>query len=191
MNESSEELEQIIIQASNENTSPECLTSIYQTYSQNEIKIALANNPNTPFNILIKLAKDFPTQFLANSVFDLYLLSNPNLLTQIPRTTILILLKNPLVPKIIILFVLNNQELLASDYYGGVDILVHIISNHTQVWNEWQQKNFERRVDFGKADLKGVNFKNVNLTKGHFYQANLQNANLTKANLELIVRLNF
>ena len=52
------------------------------------IRKAVANNPNTPTNILWQLGSEFPDQLLVNPVFDLLLLENPNLCGDMPDRTL-------------------------------------------------------------------------------------------------------
>lgn len=58
----------------------------------------MAANPNTPTEILLKLGAEFPEQLLSNLVFSLLLLENPNLVEQMPLTTLLSILKLERVP---------------------------------------------------------------------------------------------
>ncbi len=48
----------------------------------------VATNPNTPVNILLKLGADFPKLLLDNPVFSLLLLENPNLVEEMPLSTL-------------------------------------------------------------------------------------------------------
>ena len=58
----------------------------------------VAANPNTPTEVLLKLGTEFPEQLLDNPVFSLLLLENPNLVEQMPLTTLLSILKLERVP---------------------------------------------------------------------------------------------
>ena len=49
---------------------------------------AVAMNPQTPKDALLKLAPTFPGEFFLNPVFDLLLLEDPNLLDTLPITVI-------------------------------------------------------------------------------------------------------
>lgn len=49
---------------------------------------AVAMNPQTPKDVLLKLAPTFPGEFFTNPVFDLLLLEDPNLLDALPITVI-------------------------------------------------------------------------------------------------------
>ncbi|MEM7725225.1 MAG: hypothetical protein AAF208_02495 [Cyanobacteria bacterium P01_A01_bin.45] len=55
-------------------------------------------NPNTPRDILIKLAEEFPDYFFQNSVLELLLLEKPLLPLEIPFWTLLKLLKQDYIP---------------------------------------------------------------------------------------------
>ncbi len=49
---------------------------------------AVVLNPQTPKDILLKLAPTFPGEFFTNPVFDLLLLEDPNLFDQLPISVI-------------------------------------------------------------------------------------------------------
>lgn len=53
----------------------------------------VAANPNTPTEVLLKLGSEFPKQLLGNPALALLLLENPNLVNEMPRTTVRSLLK--------------------------------------------------------------------------------------------------
>lgn len=114
-------------QAADENTIPEILKTLAQT----NIKLArlvaknpnatpdllkdlassedyltragVTRNPNTPKNILLTLAYEFPQEFLGNSVIDLFLIEQPNFYTEIPFWTLVNLLKQKNLPQWILL----------------------------------------------------------------------------------------
>ena len=48
----------------------------------------VATNPNTPSDVLLSLAVQFPVQLLENPVFDLLLLENPNLISDMPLSSL-------------------------------------------------------------------------------------------------------
>ena len=48
------------------------------------MRVALAGNPNTPVELLLQLAAEFPREFLANPALPLLLLENPRLLEPLP-----------------------------------------------------------------------------------------------------------
>jgi hypothetical protein len=60
---------------------------------------AVAANPNTPVEILLRLAGVFPGQFCANPAFPLLLLENPNLPAEMPIGTLRALLRYDGVPR--------------------------------------------------------------------------------------------
>jgi hypothetical protein len=55
----------------------------------------VAKNPQTPKNVLLKLAPTFAGEFFLNPAFDLLLLEDPNLLDALPVTVIKNILKRP------------------------------------------------------------------------------------------------
>lgn len=132
-------------EASNQHTSPKRLEEIYHKYSRDEIRSILTSNPNTPWELLVILGEKFPAQLLENPAWDLYLLANPNLLVEIPKNTLISLLKLPQAPKEYILFSLKNRR--------DTPILEAIISTHTQIWQEWRINNLDLSVN-----LSGANF---------------------------------
>ncbi|GFE70895.1 hypothetical protein [Chroococcus sp. FPU101] len=65
-------------------TSPERLQKLATLYAQDqEILKAVATNPSTPSKLLLKLGAKFPQVLLDNPMFDLLLLENPNLISEI------------------------------------------------------------------------------------------------------------
>ena len=68
--------EQIWRQAQDENTPPEILAEL-ATSKDKQILRYVAGNPNTPVEILEKLGVDFADDIVANPIFDLLLLENP------------------------------------------------------------------------------------------------------------------
>jgi hypothetical protein len=58
----------------------------------------VAANPNTPTEVLLKLGSKFPQQLLDNPIFSLLWLENPNLVNEMPISTLISLLKLENVP---------------------------------------------------------------------------------------------
>jgi hypothetical protein len=182
------ELTNILAEVSNENTLPLRLQEIYSNYNYPEIKSTLTSNPNTPLEILLKLGQDYPAQLLENPVFDLYLLSQPNLLAEMSENTLISILKLPQVPQEFILFALNNRR--------TPELLIAILINHCEKWrlvwdivnNPTVGRNLEgaklEGADLGGADLGGANLRSANLRSANLRSANLQAANLQAANLQ-------
>ncbi len=85
--------------ARNPSASPELLQELASN-NDKAIRQGVTTNPNTPTNVLILLAKEFPQEFLANPVFSLLLLENPNLAVEISYLTLLKLLEEDEVPKL-------------------------------------------------------------------------------------------
>ncbi len=68
MNQHEFEIDNLIKQAKDENTSPNRLKQIYQDhYLCHEIQIALVNNPNTPLEILFELGEEFSFSIISKS----------------------------------------------------------------------------------------------------------------------------
>ncbi len=105
------ELQRLV--AKNPSAHPELLREL--AYSDNKgICEGVVSNPNTPIDALLKLAELFPQQFLANPVFPLLLLENPNLPIEISYWTLLKILEQDEIPE---LFLANaathrNSEIL-------------------------------------------------------------------------------
>ncbi len=119
----------------------------------------VAANPNTPTEVLLKLGAKFPEQLLDNPIFSLLLLENPNLIEEIPRTTLLSLLKCETVPASFLEWAANKRdrdahialamnartsgavlETLVGSEYAEVSELARLHVNWagemTQSWNE-------------------------------------------------------
>jgi hypothetical protein len=60
---------------------------------------AVASNPNTPVETLLRLAGAYPEQFCANPALPLLLLENPNLLAEMPPARLRGLLRYANVPR--------------------------------------------------------------------------------------------
>jgi hypothetical protein len=86
-----------ILTAENPNMEPELLRQLADS-DDIAIREAVAANPNTPTEVLLKLAEAFPQQFLNNPVLSLLLLENPNFAAEIPYYALLNLLKQPELP---------------------------------------------------------------------------------------------
>lgn len=75
-------IEQIRQKAQNENTSSEILAELAQIEDSLTRKY-VASNPNTPVEILQKLASEFPEEIMANPILDLLILESPQSITAI------------------------------------------------------------------------------------------------------------
>jgi ribosomal protein L17 len=99
--------------AENPNVEPELLRQLAVSEDR-AIREAVAANPNTPTEVLLKLAEAFPQQFLKNPVLSLLLLENPNFAAEIPYYALLNLLKQPELPDFFLSSAANhsNPEIL-------------------------------------------------------------------------------
>ena len=175
MNQPSRKLENILIEASDKNTSAQRLEEIYQNYQPKKIKRAIASNPNTPLNILILLSEHFSASFLENPALD-SLLSDTNFLLSIPKTALVNILKLPQAPQELILFALNH--------YPETNILTTIIQHHAPLWNQWIKNNGNLSgANLNDADLSGVSFIHGNLSGAHLNKSNLHGAFLIQTKL--------
>jgi hypothetical protein len=86
-----------LAEAQNPETAPERLRSL-ASQPEIEVRRAVAGNPNTPEDVLLRLAVHFPEAVLGNPVLDLLLLVNANWLAEIPGYARHRLLGCPLAP---------------------------------------------------------------------------------------------
>ena len=105
----SHEINMII--AANSKTPKDVLKKLAESQN-NEIRKTVTSNPNTPPEILLNLGKDYPAKLLANPVFNLMLLANPNLLGDMPNDTLLSILKLSDVRESFIIWVLNHCNIM-------------------------------------------------------------------------------
>ncbi|MCL6526889.1 MAG: hypothetical protein K6T57_08390 [Thermaceae bacterium] len=78
-----------------------------------EVRRAVAANPNTPAEVLVRLAVRYPQEVLQNPVLDLLLLVNPNWLAEIPAFARNRLLAQPSVPVGFLRWAAGNGDLAA------------------------------------------------------------------------------
>ena len=97
------------IVATNINSPPELLAEL--AYAEDQlIRKAVASNPNTSKESLFQLGYEFPEELLNNPIFDLFFLENPNLLNEIPESTLESILKLETIPNTILDWVTNNYK---------------------------------------------------------------------------------
>ncbi len=84
--------------ATNPSAEPELLRELASSEDK-ATRESVTTNPNTPTDVLLKLAGDFPRQFFSNPVLSLLMLENPNLATDISYWTLLKLLKQDDAPE--------------------------------------------------------------------------------------------
>ncbi len=82
----------------NNPSAPANLMQQLATSNDKAIRKGVVSNPNTPVDLLVKLGKYFPKQLLNNPILSLLYLENPNLLYEIPLSTLLKMLKQKKVP---------------------------------------------------------------------------------------------
>jgi hypothetical protein len=83
--------------AKNSTTPPDILKTLGESDDKATRK-SIAGNPNSPTDTLTRLATQFPEEVIQNPVFDLLLLENPNLLSEIPLASLRSLLKRQSIP---------------------------------------------------------------------------------------------
>ncbi|MEG4629570.1 HEAT repeat domain-containing protein [Microcoleus sp. AR_TQ3_B6] len=91
----STELAQIV---ANNTSAPANLLRELSVSSDATTRAHVAANPNSPTEVLLELGSEFPEQLLGNPIFSLLLLENPNLVEQIPLTTLRSILRVESVP---------------------------------------------------------------------------------------------
>ncbi len=169
----SHEIDMII--ARNSKTPQDVLKKLAES-ENNEIRKTVTTNPNTPPEILLDLGKDFPEELLANPVFNLMLLANPNLLGDMPEETLISIIKLPDIRESFVIWALNHRR------KGSV--LLAIICHHVHVWNKWRKNNINTQINLRYADLSGVNLRYANLRYADLNDACLTGADLSGANLK-------
>ena len=140
-------IEQERQQAQDENTAPEILAKL----ANSEDKITrqcVASNPNTPTEILLNLGAEFPQELLNNSIFDLLLLENSNLISEISITTLRSLIKQDDVPKSFIIECAERES--DRDLLLGMTMNPKISRN---VLNKLTQSKFSEVVDAAKLHI--------------------------------------
>ncbi len=65
-----------LAKAKGDHTSPDLLKQLANNQNL-EVRLAVASNPNTPQEVLIELGKEFPDAIVANPIFTVVLLENP------------------------------------------------------------------------------------------------------------------
>ena len=105
-----------LIEAATNSATPPKLLAELASSKDFEIRKAVASNPNTPTDVLLKISTEFPKEVIENPVFDLLLLENPNLGEKIGYETINSLLKltadrNLSKSVLLTLIALKNKEL--------------------------------------------------------------------------------
>ncbi|XGB38675.1 MAG: hypothetical protein LVT47_10160 [Cyanobacteria bacterium LVE1205-1] len=83
--------------AKNSTTPPDILKTLGES-DDKATRQSIAGNPNSPTDTLTRLATQFPEEVIQNPVFDLLLLENPNLLSEIPLASLRSLLKRQSIP---------------------------------------------------------------------------------------------
>ena len=186
MGKTSHKSDNILKEASNENTSAERLVEIHNNYHLKKIKRAIVSNPNTPTDLLIELSKSFPAHFLENPLLQTALINDTDFWLQFPPQALVSILKQEEVPSSIILFALNNQP--------ETEVLTTIISHHNQLWNDWIKTDGNlscakldsvdlHSISFIHGNLSGASLNRANLTGAFLIQANLNGASLSNADL--------
>ena len=86
-----------IVLARNSDTSPDVLMALYRK-GKTAIHRALASNPSTPERLLLRLGGIYPDHLLANPIWDIWLLAEPDLIRRLPIGTALGLARSKTAP---------------------------------------------------------------------------------------------
>jgi hypothetical protein len=100
---------QIAQTASNPQTNPQTLRQLAHD-SDWQIRRSIANNPNTPTDVLWQLGIDFPEAVLTNPIFPLLQLEHLRLAAEIPPCTLTSLLQCPQVPIAFMEYAVSQQD---------------------------------------------------------------------------------
>ncbi|BAZ11133.1 hypothetical protein NIES4071_29590 [Calothrix sp. NIES-4071] len=125
--------------------------------SDYKILSAVANNPNTPTDVLWKVGVEFPEEVLSNPVFPLLLLENPNLVEEIPDNTLESFLKVDIVPDSLIKWVINSKKqddlalAVTMNPKTSKDILEKLVNQ--DITFEYHHINYEHIIDSAKLHV--------------------------------------
>src|SRR5919199_51525 len=166
--------------ALNPSTLPELLQKLANS-SDATSRLHVAANPNTPTDVLLNLGNEFPEAVLENPIFSLLLLENPNLVDEIPLSTLRSLLKCETVPVSLLEQAANNIDMevqlavatnvqtpqtvlakLMHNYYGEVSnaaqLHVTLAGEMTSGWHEAALKAI-KTTDFTFSPYLDTDFK--------------------------------
>jgi hypothetical protein len=120
----------ILEEVKNPQTDPYRLTEIFANYNQAEIKALLASNPQTPWQILVKLEDDYTQKILTNPALYLYLYRRTDFLKKIPESDLISLIKYPKFSPVFIIYCLDNCM--------SKEVIINILSHHGAICNQWR-----------------------------------------------------
>ena len=115
-----------------------CLSREDKLKDKQKIPKAIVSNPNTFFDLLCKLAVNYPIEFLQNPIVNFHQQINPNLLLQIPEITLESLIQTEEIPLSWIVFLLNNRR--------KIPLITAIKKYHRVIWQKWRQENPNIRI---------------------------------------------
>ena len=94
--------------AANPSAPPELLAKLSRS-NDKPTRCACAANASTPVEALLELGSQFPEQLIENPVFDLLVIGNPDIFTELPVSTVNSLLKRDIVPVELIRWAWKNH----------------------------------------------------------------------------------
>ena len=168
-------------QAQNENTPPEVLAKLSKSKDR-EILRLIASNPNTPVEILEKLGEEFPDEIVANPIFNLLLLENPEsrfILLSLARasTTSIEKLEELANHKNILV-----QQAVVRNSKATVNIIDSVYKNKKL---RWSNRAFLENKNTKDNILKEIAIKAGENTK-YVYDLILKHPNASKNTIEII-----
>lgn len=87
----------------------------------------VASNPNTPVNVLLYLADDFPRAFLVNPAFDIIVLEDPGALERLFERTLAIILEQKECPQSIIEWAYKSYK--KKNSFSSSTVLLGLVKN--------------------------------------------------------------
>ncbi|HEY9852919.1 MAG TPA: hypothetical protein V6D28_25825 [Leptolyngbyaceae cyanobacterium] len=146
-----QEVQKWIALAANENTSPDVLLELEKIESL-KVKQALAVNPNSPIELLLRLSKEFPEEVLHNPVLPLAFLENleVDILANFPKSFLLWLVNNSQTPQEILGILLLSKAYSISK---SAKLHVNWAGEMSQGWHETALE-FTHNIPIEEPDLK-------------------------------------
>ncbi|MEM6404238.1 MAG: hypothetical protein AAF757_29120, partial [Cyanobacteria bacterium P01_D01_bin.116] len=135
-------------EAASENTSPQRLTKLAE--SDMEVARLVVKNPNTPLELLLELGAEFPEELLANPIFAQRLQENSSFREEIPKKTLVNLLKQPSVPTVLL-----RESIHCEDKEVNLAVVTNS-STPSEVLEEWLENNIPESLLY---ELKCLNIQ--------------------------------
>ena len=161
-----DDLAQIV--ASNVATPPELLKELAKHESK-VVRKAVTSNPNTPTETLLKLGERFPQELLDNPILELLVLEDLKFLEKIPEHTLNTLIQQPKVPKFLLDYAVNHQNMYIRE---TANMQVVLSGEMIEGWHETVEKtilsyeaaidSYDAAINKFKLDFHEVVFEYIN-----------------------------